>query len=167
MDSSQLFLQVCLFDLSYLLNTQICMNVSFKLKTHVHALLLHCVWGFSVCICFKGWYYNIISAALSWCAGMIRVFSGILSGALAQPTSRFWRHDAMHAVCLEVYMFMKYKTNKIRAFSYMIKQCLHARTEGVCRQCWVKSRYKWSDAKEKCVRLCARGGSRGVDKRKL
>ena len=43
--------------------------------------------------------------------------------------------QTVHAVCLEVYMFMKYKTNKITALSDMIKQFIHAHMEGDYRLC--------------------------------
>lgn len=80
-----------------------------------------------------------------------------------------WQHvsvsrSAEHAASLEVYIFMKYKTNKISALPYMIKQFLGAGTQADCRLCWLKNT-GGAMLKRKC--LCERERSRGVDKREL
>lgn len=115
-------LQIFLFDLADLSDTQMC--VPRTTCVHIHL---------TVIVCANGCYIRVdFTTALSLMCWNDQCVCVQVS-CQERPDSRFWCQDAVHAARLEVYVFMKYKTNKISALFYMKKQLLRANRQGECR----------------------------------
>lgn len=120
-------------------------NVSLKMKWHVHALLSHCVQYmcahslFCVSVCANAWHITMFVQQFShWCAGMISACAQVSCQELwSNLTAGF--SVMMQCMLLALRCICSWNIKQTRLVSsYMIKQFLSASRQLDSRLCWLK-----------------------------